>query len=102
MRIGNVSKAVTTLPRVEHRGRQEDHMIGVSYKSGDPKLAFGVMDKLAVCTWKALTVHRPTFVRLLRKRNRKYRQALADSEAHLSEFSARRRALSPPISSARI
>ena len=57
-----VSKAV------DHLGKsliievvKKTNMIGVSYKSKDPKIAFGVMDKLAgLYLEKHLTVHRPT------------------------------------------
>src|SRR5882757_9177937 len=40
---------------------KKTNMIGVTYKSTDPKLAYGVMDKLSnLYLEKHLTVHRPT------------------------------------------
>ncbi len=63
-------------------------MIGVTYKSTDPKLAYGVMDKLSnLYMEKHLTVHRPTgSFDFFSKETERYKTALAKSEGELSEF----------------
>jgi uncharacterized protein involved in exopolysaccharide biosynthesis len=67
---------------------KKTNMIAVSYKSADPKIAFGVMDKLAgLYMQKHLTVHRPTgSFEFFSKETEKYRAALEKSEAALSAF----------------
>jgi uncharacterized protein involved in exopolysaccharide biosynthesis len=67
---------------------KKTNMIEVSYKSSDPKLAFGVLDKLSVLYMeKHLTVHRPTgSYEFFAKETDKYKQALAESEARLAGF----------------
>jgi uncharacterized protein involved in exopolysaccharide biosynthesis len=84
-----VSKAV------DHLGKglnievvKKTNMIGVSYKSKDPKVAYGVMDKLAsLYMEKHLTVHRPSgSFDFFAKETEKYRQALDKSEAELMGF----------------
>jgi uncharacterized protein involved in exopolysaccharide biosynthesis len=84
-----VSKAV------DHLGKslnievvKKTNMIGVSYKSKNPKIAFGVMDKLAgLYMEKHLSVHRPTgSYEFFSKETEKYRAALDKSEAELAAF----------------
>jgi polysaccharide biosynthesis protein PslE len=67
---------------------KKTNMIGVTYKSTDPKLAFGVMDKLSnLYLEKHLTVHRPTgSFEFFSKETERYKTALAKSEGELSEF----------------
>jgi uncharacterized protein involved in exopolysaccharide biosynthesis len=67
---------------------RKTNMIGVSYKSKDPKIAYDVMDKLAgLYLKKHLTVHRPSgSYEFFANETEKYRQALADSEMRLSNF----------------
>jgi uncharacterized protein involved in exopolysaccharide biosynthesis len=80
---------------VEHLGKglnievvKKTNMIGVTYKSTDPKLAYGVMDKLSnLYLEKHLTVHRPTgSFEFFSKETERYKTALAKSEGELSQF----------------
>ncbi len=95
-----VSKAV------DHLGKglnievvKKTNMIGVSYKSSDPKVAFGVMDKLAsLYMEKHLTVHRPTgSFEFFSKETDKYKQALDKSEAQLSGFGSTEGVAAPDV-----
>jgi uncharacterized protein involved in exopolysaccharide biosynthesis len=74
-------------------------MIEVAYKSSDPKIAFGVMDKLAsLYMEKHLTVHRPVgSYEFFAKETDKYKQALADSEARLSDFGKEEGVAAPDV-----
>jgi polysaccharide biosynthesis protein PslE len=67
---------------------KKTNMIGVTYKSTDSKLAYGVMDKLSnLYLEKHLTVHRPTgSFEFFSKETERYKTALAKSEGELSEF----------------
>lgn len=67
---------------------KKTNMVGVTYKSTDPKLAYGVMDKLSnLYLEKHLTVHRPTgSFEFFSKETERYKTALAKSEGELSEF----------------
>jgi uncharacterized protein involved in exopolysaccharide biosynthesis len=80
---------------VDHLGKglnievvKKTNMIQVTYKSSDPKLAYGVMDKLSnLYMEKHLTVHRPTgSFEFFSKETERYKTALAKSEGELSEF----------------
>jgi uncharacterized protein involved in exopolysaccharide biosynthesis len=111
----------TMVSAVLHRGRPDDwyiasavkhlgqtlnidvvkktNMIEVSYKSKDPKIAFGVLDKLAdLYMQKHLTVHRPTgSYEFFAKETDKYKQALADSEARLAGFGKAEGVVAPDV-----
>jgi uncharacterized protein involved in exopolysaccharide biosynthesis len=78
---------------------KKTNMIQVTYKSSDPKLAFGVMDKLASeYMEKHLTVHRPTgSYEFFAKETDKYQQALADSEARLAGFGKAEGVVAPDV-----
>ena len=78
---------------------KKTNMIEVSYKSKDPKLAFGVMDKLAgLYMEKHLTVHRPTgSYEFFAKETEKYREALAESEKRLGSFGKAEGVVAPDI-----
>jgi uncharacterized protein involved in exopolysaccharide biosynthesis len=91
---------------VDHLGKalnievvKKTNMIGVSFKSKDPRIAFGVMDKLsALYMEKHLMVHRPSgSYDFFAKETEKYRQALADSETHLSAFGTAEGVVAPDI-----
>jgi uncharacterized protein involved in exopolysaccharide biosynthesis len=74
-------------------------MIEVSYKSQDPKIAFGVLDKLAgLYMEKHLTVHRPTgSYEFFAKETDKYKQALEDAEARLGDFGKQEGVVAPDV-----
>jgi uncharacterized protein involved in exopolysaccharide biosynthesis len=78
---------------------KKTNMIGVSYKSKDPKIAYGVVDKLAsLYMEKHLAVHRPTgSYEFFATETEKYRQALADSETHLASFGNTEGVVAPDI-----
>jgi uncharacterized protein involved in exopolysaccharide biosynthesis len=95
-----VSKAV------DHLGKglnievvKKTNMIGVSYKSSDPKIAFGVMDRLAsLYMEKHLAVHRPSgSSEFFSKETEKYRLALEKSEAELSGFGTTEGVAAPDV-----
>jgi uncharacterized protein involved in exopolysaccharide biosynthesis len=63
-------------------------MIEVSYKSSDPQIAYGVLNKLAALYMeKHIAVQRPTgSYEFFSKETERYRQALAESEMRLASF----------------
>jgi uncharacterized protein involved in exopolysaccharide biosynthesis len=67
---------------------RKTNVIAVDYKSSDPKIAHGVLNKLAsLYMQKHMEVHRPQgSFDLFAKETEKYRQALADSELQLADF----------------
>ena len=80
---------------VEHLGKKLDisvvtktNAIEVKYKSRDPQIAYGVLNKLAdLYMQKHLTVQRPTgSYDFFAKQTEKYREALAGSEQKLVKF----------------
>jgi uncharacterized protein involved in exopolysaccharide biosynthesis len=95
-----VSKAVDHLAKkLTIEVVKKTNMIEVSYKSKDPKLAFGVMDKLAgLYMEKHLTVHRPTgSYEFFAKETEKYQLALAESEKRLGSFGQAEGVVAPDI-----
>jgi uncharacterized protein involved in exopolysaccharide biosynthesis len=78
---------------------KKTNMILVSYKSSDPKIAYGVLDKLAgLYMEKHLTVHRPIgSYDFFAKQTDKYRQALADSEMSLVNFGKTEGVVAPDV-----
>jgi len=95
-----VSKAVDHLAKgLNIEVVKKTNMIEVSYKSKDPKVAYGVVDKLAsLYMEKHLAVHRPTgSYEFFAKETEKYRQALADSETHLASFGNTEGVVAPDI-----
>jgi uncharacterized protein involved in exopolysaccharide biosynthesis len=91
---------------VKHLGRKltievvkKTNMIQVSYKSTDPQIAFGVLDKLAgLYMEKHLAVHRPTgSFEFFAKETDKYKEALADSELRLASFGKTEGTVAPDV-----
>jgi uncharacterized protein involved in exopolysaccharide biosynthesis len=78
---------------------KKTNMIEVTYKSKDPNVAFGVLDKLSgLYMEKHLTVHRPTgSFEFFAKETDKYKQALAESEAKLSGFGKTEGVVAPDV-----
>jgi uncharacterized protein involved in exopolysaccharide biosynthesis len=78
---------------------KKTNMIEVGYKSKDPKIAFGVLDKLSgLYMEKHLTVHRPTgSYEFFAKETDKYKHALADSEARLAGFGKAEGVVAPDV-----
>jgi uncharacterized protein involved in exopolysaccharide biosynthesis len=78
---------------------KKTNMIQVTYKSSNPKLAFGVMDKLSSeYLEKHLAVHRPTgSYEFFAKETDKYQQALAESEARLADFGRAEGVVAPDV-----
>jgi polysaccharide biosynthesis transport protein len=74
-------------------------MIEVTYKLGDPQLAYNVMDKLAgLYMEKHLTVHRPTgSYDFFARETEKYKQALAESEVRLASFGKTEGVVAPDV-----
>jgi uncharacterized protein involved in exopolysaccharide biosynthesis len=84
-----VSKAALRLgKKLDIEAMTKTNLIAVSYKSSDPKLAFGVMNALSnLYLEKHVSVHRPTgSFDLFSVEVEKYRQALQDSETRLANF----------------
>jgi uncharacterized protein involved in exopolysaccharide biosynthesis len=95
-----VAKAVQRLgKKLKIEVVKKTNMIEVTYKSGDPQLAYSVMDKLAgLYLEKHLTVHRPTgSFDFFAKETEKYKQALADSEMHLASFGKTEGVVAPDV-----
>jgi polysaccharide biosynthesis protein PslE len=91
---------------VEHLGKElsievvkKTNMIGVTYKSTDPKTAYGVMDKLAnLYMQKHLTVHRPSgSFEFFSKETDRSKEALAKSETALAEFGSTEGVVAPEV-----
>lgn len=78
---------------------KKTNMIGVTYKSTDPKVAYGVMDKLSTLYMqKQLAVHRPSgSFEFFAKETDRYKEALAKSEAALAEFGSTEGAVVPDV-----
>ena len=74
-------------------------MIDVSYKSSDPQLAFGVLDKLSGSIHgEAPLVHRPLgSYDFFAKETEKYKRALADSETRLAGFGRTEGVVAPDV-----
>jgi uncharacterized protein involved in exopolysaccharide biosynthesis len=84
-----VSKAAVRLGKKLYiEAMTKTNLIEVTYKSTDPKLAFGVMNALSnLYLEKHVSVHRPTgSFDLFSIEVEKYRQALQDSETRLANF----------------
>jgi uncharacterized protein involved in exopolysaccharide biosynthesis len=95
-----VSRAVERLAKeLNIEVVKKTNMIGVSYKSRDPKVSYGVMDKLAgLYMEKHLTVHRPTgSYEFFSKEAEKYRQSLAKSEGDLAAFGNSEGVVAPDV-----
>jgi len=95
-----VSKAVDHLAKgLNIEVVKKTNMIGVSYTSADPKIAYGVMDKLAgLYLEKHLSVHRPSgSFEFFSKETEKYRQALDKSEAELTAFGHNEGVVAPDV-----
>jgi succinoglycan biosynthesis transport protein ExoP len=91
---------------VKHLGKQlkintplKTNLINVSYKSSDPKTAYGVLHSLATLyVDKHVSVHRPTgSYEFFSKEADKYRNALADSEARLADFGKEQGVAAPDV-----
>jgi len=78
---------------------KKTNMIGVTYKSSDPKVAYGVMDKLAnLYLEKHLAVHRPSgSFEFFSKETARYKEALDKSEGALAEFGKTEGVVAPDI-----
>jgi len=83
---------------------KKTNMIGITYKSTDPKIAYGVMDKLATLYLeKHLTVHRPSgSFEFFSKETDRYKEALAKSEAALADFGSAEGVVAPDIQRANL
>jgi uncharacterized protein involved in exopolysaccharide biosynthesis len=75
------------------------NLINVSYSSGDPRIAYGVLNTLATLyIEKHVAVHRPTgSYEFFAKEADKYRDALTDSEARLATFSKEQGVAAPDV-----
>jgi len=91
---------------VDHLGKglninvvKKTNMIEVIYKSTDPKITYGVMDKLAALYMeKHLAVHRPSgSFEFFSKETDRYKGALANSEAALAEFGKTEGVVAPDV-----
>jgi uncharacterized protein involved in exopolysaccharide biosynthesis len=91
---------------VKHLGRKlkigtptKTNLINVSYASGDPRTAYGVLKTLATLyVEKHVAVHRPTgSYEFFSKEADKYRNALADSEARLATFGKKQGVVAPDV-----
>jgi uncharacterized protein involved in exopolysaccharide biosynthesis len=78
---------------------KKTNMIGVTYKSTDPKIAYGVMDKLSnLYLEKHLAVHRPSgSFEFFSKETDRYKAALTKSEAALEEFGKTEGVVAPDV-----
>jgi uncharacterized protein involved in exopolysaccharide biosynthesis len=95
-----IAKAVKHLSQGLNIGVvKKTNMIEVSYKSSDPKIAFGVLDKLSsLYMEKHLTVHRPTgSYEFFAKETDKYKQMLEDAEARLADFGKQEGVVAPDV-----
>ncbi len=78
---------------------QKSNLIEVSYKSGDPQLAYSILQTLGkLYLAQHLAVHRPqgSFA-FFASETQKYQQALADSEARLADFTKTTGVASPDV-----
>jgi uncharacterized protein involved in exopolysaccharide biosynthesis len=91
---------------VKHLGKKlkistpiKTNLIDVSYKSSDPRTAYGVLHSLAnFYVDKHVSVHRPTgSYEFFSKEADKYRNALADSEARLESFGKEQGVAAPDV-----
>jgi uncharacterized protein involved in exopolysaccharide biosynthesis len=78
---------------------KKTNMIGVTYKSTDPKIAYGVMEKLSnLYMEKHLAVHRPSgSFDFFSKETDRYKEALDKSEAALAEFGSKEGVVVPDV-----
>ncbi len=84
-----ISKAAERLGKqLKIAALKKTNLIEVSYKSTDPKLAYGVVQTLSnLYLEKHISVHRPAgSFDFFAIEAEKYRQALQESEAHLANF----------------
>lgn len=75
------------------------NLINVSYASGDPRMAYGVLNTLATLyVEKHVAVHRPAgSYEFFAKEADKYRDALADSESRLANFGKEQGVVAPDV-----
>jgi uncharacterized protein involved in exopolysaccharide biosynthesis len=84
-----IAKAVERLSKkLETEVVKKTNMIEVSYKSSDPKIAYGVLNKLSeLYMAKHIAVQRPSgSYEFFSKETEKYHEALANSEMRLASF----------------
>lgn len=95
-----ISKAVKNLDRkLKIEVIRKTNVISVAYKSSDPKIAYGVLNKLAsLYMEKHLAVHRPQgSYDFFAKETEKYRQALEASETQLAAFGTQEHVAAPDV-----
>jgi uncharacterized protein involved in exopolysaccharide biosynthesis len=95
-----VSLAVRHLgKKIEIDTPPKTNLINVSYKSSDPRTAYGVLNSLATLyVEKHVAVHRPTgSYEFFAKEAEKYRDALADSESRLASFGKEQGVVAPDV-----
>lgn len=95
-----VAKAVKTLSKkLDIEVVRKTNVIEVSYKSGDPQIAYGVLTKLAsLYMQKHLAVHRPQgSYDFFAKEAEKYRLALEGAEMRLAAFGTQEGLAAPDV-----
>jgi uncharacterized protein involved in exopolysaccharide biosynthesis len=95
-----VSKAAERLGKtLDIQAVKKTDMIAVSYQSTDPKLAYGVLNKLAnLYMERHLAVHRPVGSSdFFANETAKYQKALADSEMRLASFGKTMGVVAPEV-----
>jgi uncharacterized protein involved in exopolysaccharide biosynthesis len=93
-----VSRAVETLGKeLKVKIVSKTNLINVSYRSRDPRIAFGVLNNLATLYLeKHVAVHRPAgSYEFFTKEAERYHQALQDSEARLATFDTQEGLVAP-------
>lgn len=91
---------------VKHLGKKlvidtplKTNLINVSYKSSNPRIAYGVLNSLATLyVQKHVAVHRPIgSYEFFAKEADKYRDALAESESRLADFGKEQGVVAPDV-----
>jgi uncharacterized protein involved in exopolysaccharide biosynthesis len=84
---------------LEITGVTKSNLIQITYKSGNPRLAYNVLQTLGkLYLAKHLEVHRPPgSYAFFASETQKYQQALADSEARLADFTKMTGVASPDV-----
>jgi uncharacterized protein involved in exopolysaccharide biosynthesis len=95
-----VSRAVKHLgQKLKIETPTKTNLINVSYASGEPETAYGVLNTLATLyVEKHVAVHRPTgSYEFFAREADKYRNALTDSEGRLSSFGEEQGVVAPDV-----
>jgi uncharacterized protein involved in exopolysaccharide biosynthesis len=95
-----VAKAVKNLDnKLKIEVVRKTNVIGVTYKSSDPQVAYGVLDTLATLYMKKhVDVHRPQgSYSFFANETEKYRDALRDSEMQLASFGTKQDVAAPDL-----